>query len=585
MQPKIEIIGDVNTCIPWIPWAKKQWDLRDGRWLKKVDTITIEFFRTNSVGFIRFFTQELLPTFATHPRSSHYTDGINYKQINEQTKRYAELDNNNSVFPLIDNDFGTLTITVDENKNIDSVIPESDNYGINHWVNEDTIAGWRGWPAVAIGCSRSVNIPGLTEIDVATAYDTYYTPLSGKLYFEGISNPTPGKVRGAAVSAFGLVIITTVNYTQYDIAGAGDNMVNPDGIDWLYDNNATEIPEELKPGKVGGYYDELYVLATEGLFYSVNGRKRSPLTGVTNQTGQSVSGWLRIGHIVSQIPNLPVWLDPTGLSGRGNDIELSWSYAADPSNETAGIFTSYITPITESGSHTKTIIPGIGTTGYRRNCETTWVVGRMLTKNGNFYINSTDYSTLSDIPDESTFEDVVVKMELRPTPTDQYIGKVLNIDIDSGIFRFVLTFYNYKSGPFTWTTSQGSFVGDVTGSNITLDAWDTCGMITITVTDLCGVTASINVRGRTGAYVNILYTPMLECLGGLDPCGSSITPYQYCNFNEMQAIAWANGDATYTWSCYFAPPDPAWLMWCHSGTAPDVPAGTELCRVTGEWQC
>lgn len=54
MQPKIEIIGDANKCLPYLKWAKNQWALREGSWQKQLDTCIIYFKRSGDYGYILF---------------------------------------------------------------------------------------------------------------------------------------------------------------------------------------------------------------------------------------------------------------------------------------------------------------------------------------------------------------------------------------------------------------------------------------------------------------------------------------------------------------------------------------------------
>lgn len=523
MPPKIEIIGDVNKIAQYISWAKKQWAIREGIWYRDLKDCLIEFKNFNDSGYIRFFVKTV-SGFAFHPRSTSYPNGINTDTETAIVVPYP-------MFPLYDDDKGTMVLEDSDGSQVG--VPDRDNYGVHAWSSEDETVSWRGWPSITLGLDREVAVEGVTQLDVQTAYNTYYTPLSSYIYSGGEKIATPGKVRGAGISDLGFVIVTTVNYTQYDIAGFADNSVNPEG-------------------GVGGYYDELYVQAGSGV-YVVNGVSQSPFVGITTQTGESLDGWLRIGHTISTVSNLGVWFSADAKTAECDEGTWSWSYSAIsqvdgqfpeialPNGTRArpqGVFSSTFTarPIDDNKYQ---VIPGRSLSSNLGDPDQQQSTASMWTKTGNLswnlgymqYAHAVCYmkylmgGSRYIAVDNLNSDQIPLKYQTRPDPTNYYIDVFFSGIVGQPI-RF--TPMNFKSGPYTWS-GEVDVAEDTASATISYTYYAAnCGTKTITVTDACGFSSSVEVRMKTGYWCAITQTGY-ECQDGIGGgCNHTSIPCNGC---------------------------------------------------------
>lgn len=542
MPPKLQIVGNEDKAVPYILWAKRQWELREGTWYKHTGDCLIQFIRNGDFGFIRFIT-ELNPGFAVHPRTDQYPYGANF-QIGS-AENYEQL-TTTAMFPLYDNDNGTMRI-FDNDDEWEAEIAEPDNYGILPWTSDDTAITWRGFPGITLGFSRDIQVEGVTVLDVSTMYATYYTPLASQYYKDGESLYTPGKVRGAGVSSDGTAIVTIVNYTQFDFVGNGTNEVNPNGLDWLYDNPGQSITDENKAGKVGGYYDELYVQKS-GTYY-VNNRVRTSTLGTTNQDGQSVDGWIRIGYTTSSISNLSMWFSDDGKSAECDEGTWTWSYSdiakvdgqypetvlpdgskARPQGRFTSSFTARVV-----GEKKYLVTPGETISAdlddqdqqhstasmWNKSSNLEWYMSYMQSQ---FAICQMNYEMGGEryiAVDNLNSNQIPLKYQTRPDPTNYYID----------VFRspypgqpIQLTPQNFKSGPYTW---QGDVVvhEDTASATISYDDYTTqCGIKTVTVTDKCGFSATVGIKMHNGTWCGAW---------GLNVQGSDAYPEGCCNHTDI----------------------------------------------------
>lgn len=443
MIPKIEIIGDVNKIAQYIPWAKKQWYLREGHWYKHIGTCLIELFRSGDGGFIRMVVATKPSGFAVHPRSSLYFNGINTETNTPIATLYP-------LFPHYDDDKGTKLLSFNgESWGVET--PDSDNYGLHAWTSDDEIISWRGWPSITLGVNRETSIEGVTQLDVQTQYNTFYTPLSSYIYIEGEKVPAPGKVRGAGVSDLGLVVVSTVNYTQYDVAGFADNAINPEG------------------GR-GGYYDELYVQVGSGT-YVVNGVELSAFAGITNQAGESLDGWLRIGYRVSPVNNLPVWFNSTGKQAVADEGVWDWSVS---DRTITSIFTARI----DSIKHEYTVY---GTPNpWRVTADTRWQSLFMHQSYGliTFYKEDNTNSTSDRITSDAQVNTYIQNIE----------NGYITISIISPTVHHILAGDSYGGGPWEISGYKGSVLSQTTSKQQTfleLDVTGQCGTSVVTAIGSC----------------------------------------------------------------------------------------------------
>jgi len=455
--------------------------------------------------------EETLHGFAVHPRTSLYPTGANFSKtlpdgsyeklptvITTERPDGSTYDTPiTTMFPLYDDDKGTMAI-VGEETEWESEVADPDNYGIHAWTSEDETVTWRGWPCRTIGCGRETYVEGVTQGDVQTSFNTFYTPLFGNIYVDGEAIPVPGKVRGAGVSSVGKVFISTVNYTQYDFVGFGSNEVNPDGLDWLYDNPDEQITDDNKAGKVGNYYDELYVEVTAGVPYTVNGRVRYATSVVANQDGTSVDGWLRIGHRISPITNLSVWFSADGKSTNEDGGSWSWTFAATPNADkevSQGTFTSRFTERTDTAVHEYTVYGAPNP--WKVVANTSWQTMYMLTKHGivSYFRDDKTIGIGVSHEDADEYGKVDVYHISRPDPTGYYIEHSFVIDSD-GAHIYTFTATQFKAGPYKWEGaeplegSNGDMVATLTLPQKCVAGGTIPALITVSVIDNCGFTAS-----------------------------------------------------------------------------------------------
>lgn len=499
MPPRIEIIGDAEKAAPFIIWAKREWALREGRWYKHVGTCLIELFRSGDTGLIRLLVVTPLMGFAVHPRSSEYLNGVNTETNDPIPTPYP-------MFPHYDDDNGTKLLSFNENSWVVE-IPDSDNYGLHAWLSEDETISWRGWPSITLGTSRETAIEGITQLDVQTAYNTYYTPLSSYIYSEGEKIPAPGKVRGAGISDLGLVIVATVNYTQYDIAGFANNTINPDG-------------------GIGGYYDELYVQVGGGT-YIVNGVQQTILTGATNQSGESLDGWLRIGHTVSSVSNLGVWFSVDGKTAECDEGTWTWSYTPGANGVFASNFTTrpidnnkyQVTPGRTLSSNLEDSDQQQSTASmWLKSSDLSWNLAYMQDAHAVCYMKYSMGGSRYIAVDNLYQDTIPLKYQTRPDPVNYYIDVFFSGIVGQPI---LFTPMNFKSGPYTW--EGGVDVAEDTAS-ATISYADyaaNCGTKTITVTDACGFSSSVEVRMKTGYWCAMTQSGF-QCEKGVGCNGTDI---------------------------------------------------------------
>lgn len=449
--------------------------------------------------------------FAVHPRNSHFVDGFDFSKPSNGS--YLPLNNSNAVFPLVDDDHGTVMMMVQDDT-VTSAIPASDNYGVHHWQGETGVVSWSGYPAIALGADRSAQISGLTNVDSITEYATYFTPLRNQYYYNGEAVPAPGRVRGAGMSKRGIVIVATINYQD----GDGIGYPNPVGQDWMYDNGATSIPEGQQSGKIGGYYDELYLQSDYALI--VNGR-----------VATSSGGWVRVGYASSDVNNLPVWFDDDAMSAVSENVLLSWLYTAITNPvEITTPWGDKVTPVAtvqstltkrpESPQQFITVTPIINTmetdTGVvatrSRSAGAGWGIGYML--HGSAMLNtSISDVTDSDYNNTSKSEDVPIKYEKRPDPVNYGIWIELSPLRPDGIpaYGYNLGAHDFKLGPYTWETTLGEIVQlNPMDFSAYLDLTDVCGFATVTVTDACGFSAELGGYDLKGELSEWGFTDCVE---------------------------------------------------------------------------
>ena len=431
MLPKIEIVGDVEKIAQYIPWAKKQWVLRDGLWYKDLKECFIEFKNINNSGYVRIFVKAV-NGFAIHPRSKLFVNGIN-------TETALPISTTYPMFPLYDNDNGTMLLNVDEaDKN-----PNEQNYGIAYWTDGDNSLSWRCLPELAFGVARDVAIEGITVFDVEVNGTKYHTPLSPYIYEQGEKIPTPGKMRAAAYLAGTLVCLCTVNYTQYDYTTTSGFPKNPVGTD-------------------GGYFDELYALTNS----------TNSLVNAFNAAGESVSGWERIGYRSSQVSNTPCWFSADGKILNENDVY--WQIAKTEAGVVTAELVYRILP---------TNIFTLYTSPYwRQSANSTYQ---------DFYTPSSS-ATIKQFLEDKTIvsqnyselaKSIQRVFERRPDPTNYYI------DITSyGNLVYRLTATGFK-GSGEWNTGE-------TDESILVDLSTECGVIEYSFRDICDFEATVILRAN-----------------------------------------------------------------------------------------
>lgn len=606
MTPRIQIVGDVDKASPYIAWARNQWLLRAGKWYRHTGDCLIEFVHTGEQGKITFIV-DIPSGFAVHPRTSHYQNGCN-TAVKTDSGAFGQSGNNDVMFPLFDNDKGSFRIYEEDGKWL-SEVAAPDNYGVNHWLSEEDVIGWRGWPAITLGNSRETPIEGVTQFDVQTAFNTYYTPLLGAIYIGGEAVAVPGKVRGAGVTADGAkVLIVTVNYTQYDFVGFGDATVNPAGQDWLYDSGETTIPEHLKAGKVGGYFDELYIEAVTGIPYLVDGRKRYALSGATNQEGVSVDGWLRIGHRVSPVANLPVWFSADALWAEEEDGTWSWNYTATPDPDPTkpqGVFTSsFSARFAANNTFVLQTSPHIAQFTVQPNV---WGMAYMLNDHASITQSRRD-ETLVAVNYISKSKLVPHLMQRRPDPDSRHIS-VVNTWYDSSSHR---TYFQFLASDFKGEITSWSGVDSYDGTTAIayIEATiclppdrlpeDITGYLTVTATDQCGFSASLTVSADTvmpGSWVPVENYNSGTCCdewgystasgysnaSGSDVC-SGYDTYYYRSSDTVKYV----GEISYCRKPYGAPPTclkPPYVPSCFSSPSGIIWNGRANASWKYEWRC
>ncbi len=469
---------------------------------------------------------------AVHPRSSLYPNGYN-----TQTEKGLST---TAMFPLYDDDHGSMLIdlegsiaTVDKN-------PDAENYGIFSWTNDTNTVSWRGFPALTLGFPRTLKIEGVTQLDVQTNSATYYTPLGSQVYVAGESIPTPGKVRGAGYTSDGrLVVITTVNYTQYDFIGSTDATLNPRGTK-------------------GGYFDELYIEASAGTDYIVNGVVTKATEKTTNQQGIDIGNWLRIGYHDSPINNMPIWFSQDAKTAVEDFGTWSWTFDG---NKT---FTSSFTVRSAPVPQVKTVTPSphwsMVATGL------SWELCHTLSKFCTIESTRNDSSAGFGSSD-SADKEVTVKMAKRPDPVGYYITETTSYVLNATQTVHLFQAIGFKSGPFTW---QGASTGTPPGQT---GDWKDTGMAwsistsscvdhapaapvmgTVTATDLCGFQASLSVvissetQGSWGATINSS-CDIIPTSGSYDNGQQYFTDYVPASHDityYTRIICKANGGATYS---------------------------------------
>lgn len=510
---------------------------------------------------IEGYTEKIkkIHAFAIHPRTTEHPSGVDLKKttVSAGTKTYTNL-TGMVTYSVVDDDHGTHTLWL--NNSINNV-PELasgewvvaelcryyieqeyadgqtlrtkvdfENYGNISWSFSDHVITWLGLPSLTVGIRREVSVEGVTDVDVQTDFATYYTPLRSHIYESGVKISTPGKVRGAGYDGSLLLIVTTVNYTQYDFVGSGEAGVNPVGLDWQYDNRTQstdpitgittyEYPEIPTPhgGKKGNYFDELWVRVGSGTYY-VNGRLRT--AEFVTQEGSSITRWLRIGYRVSSIPNLHVWFTENKAEAQPNakDDEGIWVWSSsritNPSNLPQGSFSSTFTYYPPE-HRTETVDVGGDIV-----CDVSWHTSRMHTKSANITLHiENTHTNIAEVAaeDGAVIKDVKVYLTKRADPVGYYIQS----GPSATEYVIELQAINFKSGPYTWgggavPKSPGSF--DATFGNI-----PSCippnQMYNITVTDNCGLTAAITItpNGIAGQWLVQGYTRHVGnngCYGG-----------------------------------------------------------------------
>lgn len=321
MLPKIQIIGDVNKVSKYIPWAKRQWKLREGRWSKHAGECLIEFFRNGDMGFIRLIS-EASRGFITHPRSGTPrqfqfpgTDSNHIPTLGtaHTGKGYSEsagglVDEGDFTgvqegqpYPLIDEDTTAkhwLFEKTEEEWDADG--PQELMYGNIDWkgpvidsTDDRLIISYKGNPSRYWPVNQFVEIPGLSSIDhtiESSSGDYSFTTVFGPFVYQGgevlaempklyaplNSGIQPAQVLGAALRQADEVLVCAVKtcYNSYPRAKAVDELVSTwqvwlNGLlvtDWLEDEDSARkeaasigglVVEVPDPGR--GYFVEIIV--------------------------------------------------------------------------------------------------------------------------------------------------------------------------------------------------------------------------------------------------------------------------------------------------------------------------------------
>lgn len=519
--------------------------------------------------------------FAVTPRSSQYPYGVdtNTAVTTSGVTTYTGLtDLYDAMFPVFDDDHATMVISntmlidgavVKHDEWFTETSPPDDNYGIITWTKADdsdvVTFSWCGWPGIAIGCSRSTTINGVTELDAQTTYSTYYTPLKDHYYYRGESRYTPGKVRGVAQAEFGTVCLTQVNYVQYDFVGFADSTANPIGQDWSYDNRTVASvdpvthqttytypsPPRTPAGMYGNYFDELWITASSGVKYLVNGKTREAVSGMTGSGSNTIDTMLRIGYRVSPLSNMPAWFSSDGLTAQEDAGTWQWSYSpmtAIQADDPVGAFTSSFAARGSAGSGQYTV------KGY----PDPW----SITGNGAWYLAymQTQHALINFTRNESSsFTRTTTNRNQSYTVYHEYVNPDFSIQSYylGGVYAlYIQTVSGQSLEDYTWTGVDTSNGGS---ASVNLSA--RCGTVTITAVGKCsGISRTTRLTATGGGYTHTtqyilpqgswelgcyywVYDPATagNPVDGVRP--STYTQTYYTCSNALAAIA------TYTWGC------------------------------------
>lgn len=527
----------------------------------------------------------LLHGFAVLPRSADFPNGIDVtKTITalDGHKTFVAATNALPMFPVFDNDHTTMllwntVVRKDSTGSITSTVPAifldhppRENYGIISWVDDISRFTWAGWPCITIAPDRTTSVDGVTELDVETSMSRFYTPLRSRFYVDGISYNAPGKVRGACRSDSWTLVATTVNYSQFDF---GTSDINPIGQDWQYDNKTSPfdpdpaIPDAIAIGKRGGYFDEIWAYVGTDEFYTVNGRLRKALQGVTNQNGASLDGWIRIAYVVSPVANLPCRFSSGGAVAISDYGDWSISYTDTPvpaippdgfdiSKHSFGEFVCNFSAVTDTGVKQEVVTGSPDPWSVTSNG--TWVFGR---SHGGAAVTTTsrrDTTTTNIKPLTPEYNLVDVVYQRRPDPTVLYIDAT---GLPGNIYH--LTLAGAKSAPITWTGATA--INDTVAH---LDLNGVCGIITVTATDACGFSATRYIAAMSGKWGTADYSGYYDALGNWS-CSGNVSGYwdtpipptgidatTYTNNKILTGGGWngfENGDiictVVQTWEC------------------------------------
>lgn len=201
MQPKIEIIGDANKCLPYLKWAKNQWALREGSWQKQLDTCIIYFKRNADYGYILF------QTFGTKGLVTNPHNATNLQFVLDATKDPLWIMDRDGWPPLEPNN-------PDQDKEIQVgnyyVLDKDDNaYSIkvpHHNLASDISSSVKGYTQYSWTTNVSME-------DVYTCYSEYVYS-EGEAVFAGTMAPPEADSKYSLIVGLGIDDQDTVHIAQ-----------------------------------------------------------------------------------------------------------------------------------------------------------------------------------------------------------------------------------------------------------------------------------------------------------------------------------------------------------------------------------
>ena len=530
--------------------------------------------------------------FTMHPRSGlmrsyPVTDDITIPGINgggwaQSGEGFSELAAR-SPYPLVDNDHGTFVISIDgEDLEVEWADSASENYGNLWWSgtgDEPSVLSWRGPPSIQFPIGAEYTIPGLTmEVPSGNSVFGCFIYSDGARLCHGPSwypdEPERTLIVGACYATDEakkrwLVAVTVTHKGSAHVLQVWRSEAT--GKIWQLLNEFPSLRAAVtafisQDGRRFVYGGQLYQI--DAAVSSVVAGAKIPTSTTGTRTIHGAGGYGSTYHYEGVRHIWPALSKETdGLAyttikeeavfdgtGSGDMTPATVAipvYRGNPATSVA-LFVNY-----ENGRYVFTA-EAVG-----NFCSAAWTG-----------VDSSNGLTAWKAPADCN-NDISVSVTLNPQGvtalyehSKQYGAITIFGDNSAGVGS-QYTASNTIS-PIAWTISSGS-IDSATGVVTEVG----CGTATITVTDKCGRTGSLDVRFPSGMWVS----DNNKCCINFGQIPEELQQYVYCNEYQCYGASRIVGGVREYYQSW-----PGW-NWTYSGVCNNCGPSTTYTKATEHWEC